>query len=61
MANYLFVSGQTDPVPVSGRRYRGIGYQQISKQEWYSRGGLENPKLFRKQSSKGWITYWRTT
>lgn len=35
--------------------------QQISKREWYSRGGLSNPGLFRKQSSKGWFTYWRTT
>lgn len=35
--------------------------QQISRREWYQRGGLENPQLFRKQSARGWWTYWKLT
>lgn len=34
--------------------------RQISRREFYQRGGLENPHLFRKGSSRGWWTYWRT-
>ena len=35
-----------------------IGYKQISRLEFYARGGLENPKLIRKQHKNGW-TYWK--
>lgn len=30
---------------------------RISKEEWYRRGGLANPDLFRKMRGNAW-TYW---
>ncbi len=33
------------------------GRMQISKKEFYRRGGFTNPNLFRKQKKRGW-TYW---
>lgn len=35
-----------------------IGYRQISRRQFYLSSGFENPRLFRKASSKGWWTYW---
>lgn len=37
------------------------GYRQISRRLFYLAGGLENPRLIRKQGSKGWWTYWQRT
>ena len=30
------------------------GYMRISKNEFYSRGGLSNSKLFRRHTKRGW-------
>ena len=32
--------------------------QRITKQEWYSLGGLANPKLFRRQNKRGYWEYY---
>lgn len=32
-------------------------YHEISKREFYRRGGFSNPKLFRKQRGNGWSYY----
>lgn len=37
------------------------GRRQIGRREFYRRGGIENTRLFRKASSKGWWTYWELT
>jgi hypothetical protein len=34
--------------------------EKISKRDWYARGGLSNPRLFRKANARGvWAYYIR--
>lgn len=36
-----------------------IGYERITKREFYTNGGFSNPRCVRVTRNKAWAYYWR--